>query len=183
MTKKKRDPLTELAENLSRMMQGLPSITEREAVVRNIDTIIKYLQELRDRIGHLPTSEDGEKLLAASKVLVEFLESAKKNPALAIALGLKTKVPPKKKEAPISPQGGERLFREIQHLPTEQIQTKLLDYKEVTMDDLRALATHLGIKYEQRIKRQELVDRIVKIGFANVRGYKALRSEEESKKE
>jgi len=46
------------------------------------------------------------------------------------------------------------------------------------MGELRGLAAYLGIKEAEKISRQTLVDKIVKIGFANVRGYEILRSKE-----
>jgi len=68
-------------------------------------------------------------------------------------------------------------MQQLKGLSTEEITQTLLSIKKVTMDDLKALPLSIGIvTQDQRINRQELVDRSVKLGFANARGYDLLRS-------
>jgi len=71
-------------------------------------------------------------------------------------------------------KSGEKLFNELKALSTDEILQRLLD-KDISMKDLRALAAYLDIKHERGMNREDLVDRVVKIGFANVRGYELLR--------
>jgi len=171
-------------EVLEETLKHFPTDAERENFTKNIDVIINFFQSLRERVLSLPNDEEQRKILLAIKDITNFLESAEKSPVLATALGLayEKKTLAKSRREEVTPQSVETLLNELKNLPTEQIQKKLLDYKTVTMPQLRALASLLGIKHEQRIKRQDLVDKIVKIGFANIRGYDMLRSTEDKGK-
>ena len=175
--KKKMGP--SILDFLDETIRSFPSDVEREKIVKNIDIIIRYFQDLQERVKSLPNGDKQKEILSAITTINSFLLSAKGNPALSAALGLSYERPSstKRVKKEIIPQTGEKLFNELKSLPTEQIQQKLLNYKSVTMDELRALASYLGIKHLQRIKRQDLVDKIVKIGFANIRGYEMLRSD------
>jgi len=170
---------------LEEVVRSFPSDIERDKIVKNIDTIIKYFQDLQGRVKSLPDENSQKEILSAISTINDFLLSARDNPVLSAALGLSYERPtsPKRVKKEITPQSGEKLFNELKSLPTEQIQQRLLDYKSVSMDELRALASYLGIKHPQRIKRQDLVDKIVKIGFANIRGYEMLRSNRSDKNE
>lgn len=159
----------------------LPNDMEREHFINNIDEIIKYLVSLKEKMQSLPRDEEQSKVLSSIGNITNFLQSAEKNPPLAVALGFglsyenKIRTKPKR-EAVESHQSVEPLLNELKSLPTEEIQNRLLDYKKITMAQLHGLAFLLDIKYEQRIKRADLVDKIVKIGFANIRGYDLMRS-------
>lgn len=158
-----------------------PNDIEREHFINNIDEIIKYLVSLKEKVQSLPKDEEQSKVLSSIGNITNFLQSAEKNPPLAIVLGLayenKIRANPKR-EAAVSHQSVEPLLKELKSLPTEEIQNRLIDYRSITMAQLHGLASLLGIKYEQRIKREDLVDKIVKIGFANIRGYDLMRSAE-----
>jgi hypothetical protein len=166
-------------DTLKETLNYFPNDTEREHFIKNIDEIIKYLQSLKEKVQSLPKDEELSKVLLSIGDITNFLQSAEKNPSLAVALGLayekKMKAKPKREAA--SSQSIEPLLKELKSLPTEEIQNRLNDYKSITMAQLHGLASLLGIKYEQRIKRVDLVDKIVKIGFANIRGYDLMRSE------
>ena len=181
-TQQKKEYL--ILETLEETLNHFPTETERERFIMNIDAVINFFQSLRERVRSLPNDEEQRKVLSAIKDITNFLQSAEKSPVLATALGLayEKKTLAKPRQAEVTPQSVEPLLNELKNLPTEQIQKKLVDYKSVTMDELRALASLLGIKHEQRIKRQDLVDKIVKIGFANIRGYDILRSTEDKGK-
>jgi len=178
--KKKRE--TSVLDFLAETIKSLPSDEEKKEIIENINIIIKYFQDLQERVKSLPNDDKKGEILSAITTIKEFLFSAKDNPTLSAALGLSYERPiaAKRPKKEITPQTGEKLFNELKSLPTEQIQQRLLDYK-ITMDELRALASFLGIKHPPRIKRQDLVDMIVKMGFANIRGYKILRSDKGDK--
>jgi hypothetical protein len=165
---------------LDETLKNLPEDAERERVIKSLDAIIGYFQDLRDRIRSLTPDYQQKEVLSAIDTVREFLLRAKNNPPLAAALGLhyQKAVTYRKPAREISQVEGKKIFNELKELTTEQILQKLLDYKKVSMAELRALATHLDIKEPEKMSRQDLVDKIVKIGFANIRGYEMLRSKE-----
>lgn len=165
-------------EALKETLDHFPDDEEKERFIRNIDIIINFLQTLKERVKSLPNKEEQRKVLLAIENVTEFLQISKKNPVLSLAIGLtcEKKISTKSQQEKMNPQSVQFLLEELKNLSTEEIQKKLIDYKSVTMSELRALASLLGLKCEQRIKRQDLVDKIVKIGFANIRGYNILRT-------
>jgi len=184
MKKGKKKKEASILNFLEEVVKHFPSDAEREQIIKNLDIIIGYFQDLKERVKSLPNESQQKELLSAITTINNFLLSAKDNTFLSTALGLSYEkaISTKREKKEIPPQTGEKLFNELKDLTTEEIQQKLLDYKSVTMDELRALASYLGIKHPQRIKRQDLVDKIVKIGFANIRGYEILRSNREENK-
>jgi hypothetical protein len=180
MKKGKREKELSILNFLEEVVKHFSSDAERDQIIRNLDIVIGYFQDLKERIKSLPNESQQKELLSAIAIINNFLLSAKNNPVLSAALGLSYEkaISAKREKKEISPETGEKLFNKLSNLTTEEIQQKLLD-KSVTMDELRALASYLGIKYPQRIRRQDLVDKIVKIGFANIRGYGILRSNRE----
>ena len=165
---------------LDQTIDRFPSDAERGQMIKSLDVIIGYFRDLREHVESLPLDHKQKEVLSAINIIRDFLQSAKENPPLAAALGLYFEKPmtSRKPRRQISQAEGEKIFNELRQLTTEQIQQRLLDYRGASMGELRGLAAYLGIKEAEKISRQTLVDKIVKIGFANVRGYEILRSKE-----
>lgn len=167
---------------LAETLGDFPDDSKKQEVIRSINRIIEYFSDLRERIRALPDSTQRSEIMAAVEIIREFTESAKDNPAVAAALGIVDKASGRARASRIvlPDLAGEKLFSDLKSLPTQEIQERLLDFKRTSMPQLRALAIHLGIKNPEKAKRDDLVDRIVKLGFANVRGYEMLRSEKKA---
>jgi hypothetical protein len=175
----KPSPIQALADVLG----AVPDDAERDRILKNLDLLIAFFTELRRRVESLPSSSERVKTLTALEEVGQFLDRARDNDFLATALGLaydRRKRRPSRATPGLS-RSAQAFFEELKSLPTDEIQRRLNDYKQVTMNDLHGLASLLGLRFEERMKRQDLVDRIVKLGFANVRGYDLLRRAERSK--
>jgi len=168
---------------LAQVLQSLPDETDRDRLSKSLDTIIEFFVDLKRRIEALPSTRDCGRTLAALDEIASFLTRSKGDPILANALGLRYDRDSRRFPSSLPPQSSksaEAWLDELKSLTTDEIQARLNDYKRVTMNDLRGIARQLGLKYEERMKRQDLVDRIVKVGFANVRGYDLLRGKSSS---
>jgi hypothetical protein len=66
------------------------------------------------------------------------------------------------------------IIADFEQLSTNDIQTKLLDEAQFPVSRLQAIARKLGLSSDRGRDRLDLVDRIVKLGFANKRGYELL---------
>lgn len=172
-SRKAASPIDLLTETLA----SLPDEAERDRLLKSLDAIIAFFSDLKRRVESLPSSSARAHTLTALEDIGEFLNRSKDNPVLATALGLAydQELQRSSRAAPASSRSAEALLQEIKALPTGEIQERLNDYKRVSMNELHALARMLGLRYEDRMKRQDLIDRIVKIGFANIRGYDLLR--------
>ena len=177
-SRKAASPIDLLAETLI----ALPDEAERDRLLKNLDAIVAFFSGLKRRVESLPSLSERTRTLAALEDIVQFLNRSKNNPVLSAALGLAydRQLQRSSRAAPASSRSAEALLEAMKALPTDEIQRRLNDYKSITMNDLHALARMLGIRYGDRMKRQDLIDRIVKIGFANIRGYDLLRGSDRS---
>jgi hypothetical protein len=133
--------------------------------------MIQALQTVREHLRTLPSEEERKRVSAASDVLERFLDSMKARPGIAVSLGLAATKPsslPRKREE------ADTNLVDLEKLSTEEIQKKLLDEQEFTIPMLHSLTRKLGLSSERNAGRRDLVDRIVKLGFANKRGYQLL---------
>jgi hypothetical protein len=162
---------------LADVLSGLPDDAERTRLLANLDVVAKFFGDLRRRVETLPSSNERAKVQGALEEVAGFLGRARENQILAAALGIAyERVPTRSGPAPSQPsRSAQALLNEVRELPTNEILATLNDYKRVTMRDLHSLASLLGLKLDERLKREDLVDRIVKLGFANIRGYDLLR--------
>jgi len=149
-----------------------PSEEEQKAALAAIDSLIRSLQQIRTALSSLTSTEELRSVERATQVLEAFYQSARRKPTLAAALGISAQI--KKK----SPRGHsldpEAFFSELESLSTDEIQARLLDPQRYSRSALESLSRYLRIRTARGITRDDMVDRIVKLGFANRRGYKAL---------
>lgn len=151
--------------------EGQPSDAERTEALVALDSMIQALQTVREHLRTLPSEEERKRVGAASDVLERFLDSMKARPGIATSLGLAATKP-----SPLQRKREEvdTHLADFERLSTEEIQRKLLDEQEFTIAMLHTLARKLEIPNERHAGRRDLVDRIVKLGFANKRGYQIL---------
>jgi hypothetical protein len=165
-----------LIERVARAMSALPSLDERDRIVRLIDESIDRLGRLRAVLQSLPDSGQSHQVSAAAETVVAYLTDIRSQPEILVLLGLKLagSRPPGSKPRPDIMKAAERLKADLKDLEMSQIYSRLSDYKLVTMEELRALGKLVGVPGAARLSRQDLVDKVAKRGFALPRGYDLL---------
>lgn len=177
MSQKRRTNEQVVLDYLKEIISGLPTDSRKQQLIDNLELINKHIHDMQERIRLLPNDSRKNEIINAIDLISDFVLSAKENPPVAAALGLPFKRTSSGGTKKVSePQVGEKLFKELNSISTDEILQRLLDYKNVEMADLRALAKHIGIKHPEGTNRADLVDQIVKLGYANIRGYEKLRS-------
>lgn len=163
---------------LNKMFETIPSAEERQKLLESIDDLINFLRELRIRILNLPKDEERMPLMKATTIVSNFLERAHADPTLASMIGLslgkdiaRKKVG--KQKVYLSEGELTSIVKEFESLPTEKMYERLESYAK---NQLFGIAKHVGIHVNSRLSKADLIDKIVKIGFANIRGYRLLRS-------
>lgn len=151
--------------------EGQPSEAERVDAVAALDAMIQALQNIRERLRALPSEEERKSVGDAANALERFLDSMKARPGVAASLGLAYTRP---SPIPRRRDDVETRMTDLEGLSTEDIQKKLLDEQEFSISMLHLVARKLGLSAERNADRRDLVDRIVKLGFANKRGYQLL---------
>ena len=178
MSKRKKNKYHHLLTFLEDSLEDFPNDEEREEIVNSLEVTIDHLRGLQKQIESIPNDKKREEVLSAVKLIEGFLISAEGNSKLATILGMPpTKGRKLKTKTEISSRRGEGMLKELECMPTKEIEQRLMGYP---VNDLRSLATHLSIKSD-RMKKEDLVDKITKLGFANVRGYDILRGKSKEK--
>lgn len=175
---RKRSWLELVVDLVESSLARIPSEEERSRLVGALDVLIAHLSEVRQNIVSLPSDPDRKRLQGALDDIHEFLAEAMTNPSLASVLGVgKTRKSSGKSGRALDAMtkaGAEVIVRDLDALSTNDIQRRLLDPSEYSTKELRAVADLLGIP-PGRLNREQLIDKIVKIGFANRRGYDLLK--------
>ncbi len=181
MSVKRSEPWLERTIALARgFTEGHPSDVERDEALNAIDAMIRELQRIRDHLASLPSEVERRRITEAAATMEQFLDSMRARPAVALAMGLgdpKTSALARLHKAPTIERRHEEpdvLLSELEKLSTEEIQSRLLNEHEFPVSQLQAVARKLGLPTDRTKDRLDLVDRIVKLGFANKRGHELL---------
>jgi hypothetical protein len=167
MSTKKSGNWVGAIRSMERAVQLLPSDEEIKHNVQAIDSLISFLQELREMIVAQPTEEIRNDVLKAITVLSSFLSSN----SAKLLLGSKSPVAKSKMN---SETAANLLFEQLHSLTLDEIQARLLDPHLYSVKDLKSLAKHLRIGIDRNFRREDIADSIFKRGFANPRGYQAI---------
>ncbi|HRI62919.1 MAG TPA: hypothetical protein PK156_01745 [Polyangium sp.] len=190
MSAKKQENWLEQAIALARTFaEGYPSDAQRDEALKVIDGMIHELQKIRDHLNALPSESERRRVADAALAMEQFLDSMRARPAIALAMGLGVPRMSTNLRAPrelplVEDQQAMPLARgreeivaaiaELEQLSTIEIQNRLLDETKFSLSRLQNIARQLGLPVERGRDRLDLVDRIVKLGFANKRGSEIL---------
>jgi len=165
-----QEDVLRLAEQLT---SAQPSEIERQAALGALDLLIDGLKDIRNAIASLPGADEIRELQGALSTLEGFFNSAKLRPGVVNQIAV-LKQPQRSIRCAPERHSSAELAVALDKLRTEDIQQSLLDTNRYSRAELTSLARHLGIEISRSMQREDIVDRIVKIGFANRRGYTVL---------
>lgn len=158
---------------LRELMGVLPTASEREELARNLDTIIRFLTDLRANIGLLPSAEDTSQVDTALRRLDELLEKTSASRILAPAVGVKPR-----KAAPHARDAGElqaakQHLQELQPMPVDELRTRLMREDGFSLKQLKSIAFVAHVRGADRLPREAIAHQLV-MKIANRRGYEGL---------
>jgi hypothetical protein len=162
------DDVPRVLKALKTAMESLPSEEEIARSVEAIDQITGFLADLRRHLVEQPTATRREDLQKATLVLESFLTAHRGR--VLFTEPRRTGKAPTEETHEISD-----IRRDLEQLPLEAVQQRLLDESLFSTATLRELAKDLGLRLDPKLSRDDLADAIYKRGFANPRGYAALR--------
>ena len=155
------------------------SDNEKTAVIRASNDLIAFLTKLRDFVSGVPNERERESVSRSIAVLRNFADRSKNAQALALIVqkpALQYDAS-KKRQVGGMPVDIEMLMKELETLPTSNIEARLTEDKQLSLLDLSILARRLGLPAKSSDTRSQLIDRIASVGFANRRGYDLLRND------
>jgi len=176
--KQRRDKLQAFLLNVDRILDCLPSESDKQETESGFLKLIEFLTDLKTRFELIPSAEEVSELRTAIQRVEQSISRAENDPVLAAALGLglpkprssRTRVP---RESPSA--AAKALLESLESLPVEELQLKL-QANTHTLTLLRAVGSTLGIGPTKALGRDALAHQIA-MRIANSRGYQHLRGE------
>src|SRR5262249_18286365 len=113
--------------SLGALVDALPSEADRQQVLSQLETLIQFLVDLKDRIAAIPTREDASSTSAALDNLALLFAQVKSNPILGAAVGVSTATQ-RPRPAAITSEEIERAKLAIVHfesLPIDRLRVSL----------------------------------------------------------
>ncbi len=163
-------------QSLRALVESLPSESEKQQITSDLDTVINFLNEVKQRVASLPSREGAGNVRSAVDSLDALFARARESAPLAAALGVRPagrRVRPQ----PLTEVDSERaktLLGQMEKLPMDEVRARLENASETGPRDLQAIAAVMGIRATQRSNRETLVHQIAS-KIANIRGYETLR--------
>jgi len=160
-------------QSLRTLLASLPSDAERHDVSSQLDALIRFLMELRERVTAIPSRDDAASASAALERLDAWFAAAKANPVVATAVGVKPRAV-RPKPALFSSEDVERAKAAIARfdaLPIDEIR-RILD--QMSPRELQSVASAMGIRTTRGSTHDALGQQIA-TKITNARGYRSLR--------
>lgn len=161
-----------LFEGIGQIIEKIPSDEEKRSIINSIEDLIKFLQDLQQRVAKMSSDIEREEVLKATRSLCSFLEKAYLDPTMLSILGLS--LPKRRQKRETGVMEGDSLqtaIREIEATPIPELRTKLGGYSK---SQLIAIGRGLSITVTERMSQVDIVNKIVK-SLENMRGYDMLR--------
>lgn len=153
-----------LTQNLRKVLDELPSSSEREESVKAINELIAVLTEMGDAFGAMPTAEEA----ARAREYLDKLENIiNRNPLLrAGANGGKAKPQTQNGSESVSPDGSfseevvKQTIAELAKMPELEMRSELEGSRRFSNSFLKALLTNMGRRAPSRGVKSEMIDEI-----------------------
>jgi hypothetical protein len=178
MTKRELSRTLALLRKVILSLRSLPSKEEVREVDSAVEEAISLLTTLKEKLTSVLDEEESRRTREALTEVCAFLEKLQRDTGIAAAVGLKSARSASSKQKTLFLQKPAADFadltRKLETLSTGDIQRELMEPKKYTVKMLEKIARHLQIQVDPHAPKHELVDKIVKIGFANPRAYSGL---------
>ncbi len=168
--------VSKFTKALAKLLDSLPSDSEKRELDAHFVRIVEFLSELRTRLELLPSREDAESTSRSLKAVDDLIARSELNGGLRAVLGLKPPSIPKRKPVVLNDLDSARArtqITELELLPIDEIRRTLNDENRYSARDLQAVARHMGIRTRDQTGRGTLVQQIA-TKISNFRGYQDL---------
>ena len=155
------------------LLDSLPSEADRQRTASELDALIQFLTDLKERLTAIPSRDDAIGARAALDRLDAWFAAAKGNPIVAAAIGVKPTAA-RPKPVPLRSEAIERAkatLARFDPLPIDELRTAL---NQMAPRELQSVASVIGIRTTQRAAHDAVAHQIA-TKITNTRGYKSLK--------
>ncbi len=170
-----------LTQQLRKVLDELPSSTERDELVNSLRYLISVLEDLSKALGTLPTAEEASR---AKESLAKLESVVNSNPLLrgrSAISGVKsqarkrTNVP--QPEPSYSKEIIEQMVERLSRMSEGTLRDELEDSRSYPNSLLRAMLTRLGRRVPSKGVRREMAEQLI-VTIINKHTYEGLRGEQ-----
>lgn len=163
MATSKKQPQFEIDKffpGLQSLVTNLPTAEQKQEIDLAFTQLIAFLKDLQTRFQTIPSLEDADEARQFLSTLKEYLESAAKQPLLAVAFG---SAPVKKSiKKPLSDAKPEldlaAALEELESMPSYELRVRLEKYM---LNELKVIANEFKLAPPAKITKPDLVILIV----------------------
>lgn len=156
------------------LVGSLPTNEQKAELATLLDTIIRFLTDLRANVGLLPSSEQLTDVDTALKGLEALLDKVSASRILAPAVGTKPRKVIAHSTDPGARDKAQRQLEELRALPVDDIRARLASEDTYSLADLRSIASAAHVRRTDRMPREAIAHQVA-MKIANARGYEGLR--------
>lgn len=160
-------------QSLRVLLDSLPTEAQSQEITAQLDGLIRFLDELKERLRAVPSKDDARAAIDAVERLDTWFATAKGNPVVAALVGVKPRAP-RPRAAPFSSEDAERARATIARfdtLPIDEIRAALT---RMTSRELQGVASAMGVRTNRRTTHDVVAQQIA-TKITNARGYRSLR--------
>lgn len=171
--------LDSFLSKLSELVDALPTEETKHRLDRELETLIKFLQDFQIRLRSLPVGEDVEGVTSTIEAIKDCVRVAESDPVLSSVLGLSSGNKPSGKSlrnaySVQSRKDAKAVAEKLRALSPSDIELMFADRKKYNVPMLRQIGEELGLHLPSRSTRLSIIEKIAK-KTANLRGYEYLR--------
>ena len=161
---------------LSEFVSSLPTRQDKHKIDRDLDVVISFLSDFKNRIGNLPTSEDAEGVNDAIDRLRDYIHMSESSPAISSALGIgRSRTRSRSRRSVFVSFNLSDEVDILRGLDSEDIRTRFQEDKKFTVARLRMIGDEMGVRTTTNATRREIIEQII-VHLRNESGYELLRS-------
>ena len=171
--------LDSFLSKLSELVDALPTEETKLRLDRELEALIRFLQDFQIRLRSLPVGEDVQGVTSTIETIKDCVRVAESDPVLSSVLGLSsdskaTRKPPRNAYTVQNRKHAKEIAEELKGLLPPDVERKLANSKEYNIPMLRQIGAELGLEVPSKSTRLSIIEKIVK-KTANLRGYDYLR--------
>ncbi len=164
---------------LSDLVESLPSQETKDKTDAELNTLINFLSEFRERMNNVPTIEEAKEISSTIERLIIFVKLADSDPFLSRSLGLSSaKIGGQSKRRAITDSErckAKEIAEQIRGLSPQELDKKFSDKSIYKIIFLKQIASEMGIRVDSRATRASII-RMMSKKLSNIQGYEYLRS-------
>ena len=164
---------------LSDLVESLPTREASDKTDKELNTLINFLSEFRERMKNIPTIEEAKDISSTIERLITLVKLADSDPFLSRSLGLSSaKIDGQSKHQSLTDverSKAKEIADQIRQLSPQELDKEFADKSRYKVIFLKQIASEMGIRIDSRATRASIIRKMSK-KLSNIQGYEYLRT-------